>query len=79
MSQKSKKQEAEQELTIEESFEYLDEVLEQLEDEELPLEDSFALYERGMKVLRSCSEKIDTVEKKVKLLNAEGGVEDFDV
>jgi exodeoxyribonuclease VII small subunit len=42
MSEKSKK------LSIEESFDYLDEVIEKMEDPDISLEDSFKLYEKGM-------------------------------
>ncbi|HAL31868.1 MAG TPA: exodeoxyribonuclease VII small subunit [Lachnospiraceae bacterium] len=72
MSERSKK------LSIEESFEYLDGILEQMEDEDISLEDSFALYEKGMKVLKEASSAIDEVEKKVKLIDEEGKTEDFD-
>ena len=79
MSGKSKKTNTdENEMSINESFEYLDSLLEKLGDEELPLEESFALYEQGMKVVKKCSEKIDAVEKKVKLIDADGNLNDLD-
>lgn len=74
MSGKSKKDE----MSIKESFEYLDDLLNKIQDEELPLEEAFALYEKGMKVLKECSGKIDAVEKKVKLIDANGNVSDLD-
>ena len=60
--------EGKKELTLEDSFALLDEMLEQLENRELPLEDSFRIYQEGMNLLRYCSEKIDTVEKKILVL-----------
>jgi exodeoxyribonuclease VII small subunit len=72
MSKESKK------MSIEESFEYLDGILEKMEDEDISLEDSFALYEKGMKALKETSAAIDEVEKKVKLIDDEGRTEDFD-
>lgn len=72
MSERSRK------LSIEESFDYLDEVIEKMEDEDITLEESFSLYEKGMKVLKEASEAIDEVEKKVKLIDNEGKTEDFD-
>ena len=53
------------ELTLEESFQRLDELIARLEDREIPLEDSFAIYKEGMDLLKSSREKIDTVEKKM--------------
>ena len=50
------------ELTLEESFQRLDELIAKLEDREIPLEESFAVYKEGMDLLKSSREKIDTVE-----------------
>ncbi len=72
MSERSKKR------SIEESFSYLDEVLEKMEDPDIPLEESFALYEKGMKALKEATRAIDDVEKRVKLIDDEGRTEDFD-
>ncbi|MDY3250188.1 MAG: exodeoxyribonuclease VII small subunit [Candidatus Choladocola sp.] len=69
--------EGKKELTLEESFSRLDEMLEQLENRELPLEDSFRIYQEGMNLLRYCSEKIDTVEKKILVLNEDGELDEF--
>lgn len=78
MSVRSKEHD-EKEMTVDEAFEYLDGVLEKLGADDISLEDSFRLYENGMKVLRECSGKIDTVEKKVLKLNENGGVEEFGI
>ena len=43
---------AKEELTLEQGFEKLDEIIEQLEDREIPLEKSFQLYEEGVKLLQ---------------------------
>ena len=54
-----------------------DELAEKMEDRETSLEDSFALYKKGMELLKYCSEKLDTVEKKMQLINEEGELSDF--
>ena len=69
--------EEKKELTIEESFDELDRMVERLEGEELSLEESFRLYESGMKLLKSVSEKVDQVEQKIRLINEEGEVSEF--
>jgi exodeoxyribonuclease VII small subunit len=66
-------------LSIEEAFDRLQETLTKLQDDSVPLEESFGLYEQGMKLVKYCNEKIDRVEKKVEKLNAEGGLEEFEV
>lgn len=60
--------------SLEEMFEQLDTILENMEDPELSLEHAFALYEQGMKKIQSCNQKLDTVEKKM-LQIAEDGTE----
>ena len=66
-----------EELTLEESFEKLEEMLEKLEDRELPLGESFQLYQKGMELLKACNEKIDLVEKKILVMNGDGGLDEF--
>lgn len=65
------------ELSIEDAFERLDILLEKLEDRETTLEDSFVLYQQGMELLKHCNEKIDTVEKKIQIMNGDGGFDEF--
>ncbi|HJA71093.1 MAG TPA: exodeoxyribonuclease VII small subunit [Candidatus Lachnoclostridium stercoravium] len=57
--------------TIEETFERLEELLNKMEDGNCSLEESFRYYEAGIKMIRSCYEKIDEVEKKLIVLNEE--------
>lgn len=67
----------EQELSLEQAFEQLEHITSALEDENISLEESFNIYEKGMKLLKLCNEKIDKVEKKVLKLNEEGGLDEF--
>ena len=57
------------EQTLETVFEQLDEVVEKLEGEDLSLEESFQMYHKGMDLLKICNEKIDTIEKKMMILD----------
>ncbi|MCI5760607.1 exodeoxyribonuclease VII small subunit [Bilifractor sp. LCP19S3_H10] len=65
------------ELTLEESFQRLDELIAKLEDREIPLEESFAVYKEGMDLLKSSREKIDTVEKKMLQISEDGELSEF--
>ncbi|MCD7745818.1 MAG: exodeoxyribonuclease VII small subunit [Lachnospiraceae bacterium] len=65
------------ELSLEESFEKLDGLLSRMEDREIPLEEAFTLYQQGVELLRRCNEKIDTVEKKILVMNGDGGFDEF--
>ena len=65
------------EQSLETVFEQLDEVVEQLEAEDISLEDSFRLYHKGMDLLKVCNEKIDTIEKKMMMLDENGEEHEF--
>ncbi len=57
--------------TVETALGALETVLEQLEDEDTPLETSFSLYEQGMALVKEINEKIDKVEKQMIVLEGE--------
>ena len=64
-------------ISLEEAFEKLDQIAEKLEEETISLEDSFKLYHQGMELLKICNDKIDTVEKKMKILDENGEQHEF--
>jgi exodeoxyribonuclease VII small subunit len=68
--------------SFEDSMKRLDEIVEQLEEDKLPLDKMIALYEEGVSLARACGEKLEAAEQKVKLIakKAGGGIalEDFD-
>ena len=72
-----KEEQMEDQKTIEEVFAQLDVLADRLEDRETSLEDSFALYKKGMELLKYCSEKLDTVEKKMLQMNEDGEFSEF--
>ncbi len=57
--------------TLEESMAELEAVMNELEREDITLEESFSLYNTGMKLLKNCNDAIDKVEKKLIVLNEE--------
>ncbi len=73
----SEEQKDVQELSLEEAFEQIENVITHLEQEEITLEESFKEYNRGMQLLKYCNETIDKVEKKVLQINEEGGLDEF--
>ncbi len=52
-------------MTLEQSFENLDNIIEKLQGGELTLEESFKMYEEGMKLVKNCNDALDKVEKKL--------------
>ncbi|MCR4618278.1 MAG: exodeoxyribonuclease VII small subunit [Lachnospiraceae bacterium] len=69
---------AKKELTLEQMLDNIDEIIEKLEDEDIPLEEAFAEYSKGVKLVGECNKKVDRVEKKVQKLLENGETEDFE-
>lgn len=63
--------------TLEELFQELDGMMRQMEEPGLSLEQSFSLYHRGIELLQSCNDKIDTVEKQIQILEEDGECHEF--
>lgn len=61
----------EDKLTVEQSFEKMDELLQQLQQKDLPLEESFKKYQEGLQLVQNCNSMIDKIEKELEVLNAE--------
>ena len=66
-----------EDMPLEEAFTRLDAMIEKLQDRSTSLEESFAVYEEGMKLLRYCTGKIDLIEKKVMTLSEDGELNEF--
>jgi len=66
---------AEAELTFEQAFGQLEKVVQQLESGELPLEQSLALFEKGMQLAKLCQGKLDQAEQRVSQLVSVDGEE----
>jgi exodeoxyribonuclease VII small subunit len=58
-------------LSFEEAIESLDSIVASLEGERLPLEEMVGSYERGMKLLRVCRNRIETARQRVELITAD--------
>jgi len=56
------------EISFEKAVTRLDEVVEEMQSPELPLEQLIERYEEGMKLLAACGEKLAVAEQKIELL-----------
>ena len=65
------------EKNIEDVFQELDVIAEKLESSDTSLEDSFRLYKKGMELLKYCSDRLDTVEKKMLQMDEDGALREF--
>jgi exodeoxyribonuclease VII small subunit len=50
----------------------LESIVKQLEEGDLALEQSLALYERGVQLSRFCHERLDQAERRIEILNERG-------
>ena len=55
-------------ITFEEALESLEKTVERLESGDLPLEKALEVFEKGVKMSRICTKKLEEAEKKVELL-----------
>jgi exodeoxyribonuclease VII small subunit len=58
--------------TFEQQLESLESIVENLEKGELPLEDSLAEFEKGVKLTRDCQKLLDRAQQKVAILSQDG-------
>ena len=56
------------EKNFEASLKELEQIVEQLENGDLPLEHSLQLFEQGVRLSRDCQKRLDEAERKVELL-----------
>ena len=56
--------------SIEEMLDEVDGIIDSLESGDIALEDSFKIYEKGMKTIQTINARIDKVEKKIIELDA---------
>jgi len=54
--------------TFEQSMKKLEQIVQELESGDLPLEEAMEKFEEGIKLSTLCSEKLDETEKKIILL-----------
>lgn len=59
-------------VTLEQSFERLDEILEVMENGNTSLDENFQMYKEGMKLIQNCNQQLDKVEKQIVIINDQG-------
>ena len=64
--------------SLEELFAAAEALVGRMEEPELPLEEAFAAYEQGMKIIQACNSRIDRVEQKMLVMNEEGDLTVFE-
>jgi exodeoxyribonuclease VII small subunit len=62
---------------LEDLFEKIENIADELEGSEISLEESFALYDKGLRLLKQSSSIIEEIEKKVLVLDGKGEMREF--
>ena len=53
---------------IEENFEKLEQIIQKMQSDEVSLDESFALYQDGIKLVKESNEQIEKIEQEIKVL-----------
>ena len=69
----------EDDLNLEAAMLELEQLVRQMENGDLSLDESLKAFERGVLLTRQCQKSLAEAELKVKMLSAEGVIEDLDV
>lgn len=65
------------EMTYEKAIHRLEEIVSKLESNEIPLEDSIALFQEGIELSQYCDQKLKNIQKKVAQIYENGQLEDM--
>lgn len=66
-----------QELTYEKAISRLQEIVSKLESNEIPLEDSIALFQEGIELSQYCDKKLKNIQEKVAQIYENGQLKEF--
>lgn len=67
----------EKNVSLEEHFKKIEEIIEQMETGDTTLDKSFELYKSGLEEIKSANSILETMEKAMLVLNEDGTLEEF--
>ena len=59
--------------SVEESFNEIESIITEMQKEDVTLDRSFELYNQGLTLIKECNEKLDSMEKQIKIIE-EGNI-----
>ena len=68
---------SEKTVSLEERFEHIEEIIEQMEKGDVSLDQSFELYKNGLEEIKAANAMLETIEKAMLVMNEEGNLEEF--
>ncbi len=66
-----------EDMTYENAVKRLEEIIEKLENNEIPLEDSISLFQEGIQLSQYCDNKLKTIQSQVAQIYENGQLKDF--
>lgn len=69
-----------EEITFEDAMKKLEEIVEKLEEGDVPLEKAINYYQEGMTLSKLCNDKLSNVQEKMaQIMNEQGELEPFEI
>lgn len=68
----------EEQMSFEQAMGRLEQILQQMDHGELPLDDAIRYFQEGLEYIRICQQKLEAAEGKLKILNGDE-FEDFTI
>ena len=67
----------EKNVSLEDRFEQIEEIIGQMETGDVSLDQSFELYKNGLEEIKAANAMLDEMEKAMLVLNEDGSLEEF--
>lgn len=64
-------------VSLEERFERIEEIIEDMETGDITLDKSFELYKNGLEEIKAANAMLETIEKAMLVMNEDGSLEEF--
>ena len=68
---------SEKTVSLEERFEHIEDIIEEMETGDITLDKSFELYKNGLEEIKAASAMLDDREKAMLVMNEDGSLEEF--
>lgn len=67
----------EKNISLEDRFEMLEDIISKMEESDVGLDESFELYKSGLDQVKAANDMLDSMEKAMLVLNKNGELEEF--
>ena len=68
---------SEKNVSLEEHFAHIEDIIEQMETGDTTLDKSFELYKNGLEEIKAANAMLETIEKAMLVMNEDGSLEEF--